>query len=71
MIFFGLRWISWGREQYRRAPSYCLKCGNSTRFRVRTRMRFVHIFWIPLIPVSGKHSVYECSARRAAYDVEG
>lgn len=71
MLPIGLRWITWGREQYRRAPSYCISCGQSSRFRVRTRMRFIHVLWIPLIPVSGKKPIYECSKCRAAYDVEG
>ena len=71
MMLIGVRWISWGKQPYRRGPSYCPSCGQGSRFRIRTRMRFFHILWIPLIPVSGKHEVYECSHCRAAYDLAG
>lgn len=71
MFIVGLRWISWGRETYRRGPSYCTRCGQSSRFQIKTRMRFIHILWIPLIPVSGKKQVYRCRRCRATYDVVG
>lgn len=69
MMPIGLRWLSWGRESYRRGPSYCPECGEGARFELKTRMRFFHILWIPLIPVSGKQHVYRCSNCHAAYDV--
>lgn len=71
MILFGLRWIRWGKESYRRGPSYCTRCGQGSRFRIKRQMRFIHIFWIPLIPVSGKKEVYECGHCRATYDLVG
>ena len=67
IYFFGLRWVSWGRE-YTRRVHYCIQCGQGGKFQLRTRMRFIHFFWIRLIPVSGKQPVYRCRHCGATYD---
>lgn len=67
MILFGTRWLSWGREHTRR-PHYCVECGKSSRFQLRTRMRFFYLYLIPLIPVSGKQLVYRCPHCGTTFD---
>lgn len=71
MILFGFRWLSWGRERTKRA-NYCIACGQTSRFQLRTRMKFFYLYLIPLIPVSGKQKVYRCTLCGATFDrVEG
>lgn len=67
MILLGTRWISWGKERTKRA-NFCIQCGASSRFQLRTRMRFFYFYLIPLVPISGKQKVYRCTQCGATYD---
>ena len=47
--------------------SQCPQCGATSAFVPKRVMRFIHIFWIPLIPISGFKHVYECQSCKAKF----
>ena len=47
--------------------SQCPQCKTVSTFVPKRVMRFCHIFWIPLIPVSGFQHVFECQSCQAKF----
>lgn len=45
----------------------CPECGQVSTFVPKRVMRFIHILWIPLIPISGFKHVLECQSCKAKF----
>jgi hypothetical protein len=72
VVFFGTKSMTFNEKaDDPNAPaltqSRCPHCHNVTTFAPKRVMRFIHIFWIPLIPVSGFKQVYECQGCKAKF----
>lgn len=62
IVFFGTRQLVRdvdrpGAGGYQQCP----RCGQYAQFRPRSSRTWLHIFWIPLIPLGGATPLMECS----------
>jgi hypothetical protein len=71
MIYFfgtyGLAFRDDGRDPY---TDTCSSCQHLTTMRPMKMMRFFHIMWIPLIPVSLLNPILRCSHCGADFKVK-
>jgi uncharacterized Zn finger protein len=62
-VFFiflvGTRFVTWGSEPSGQQMR-CGSCGTVGEFINKTGMRFITLFFIPVIPASGKKQLLEC-----------
>lgn len=61
IVFFGTRQVV--RDEQR--PGHgghqqCPRCGQYALFRPRTSRTWVHVFWLPLIPLGRATPILEC-----------
>ena len=69
LIIFGTRSIVRDEERTGGGLRQCPSCGQTTLFKTRSARTYIHIFWIPLIPMGGGKPVIECSNCKARFDV--
>jgi hypothetical protein len=60
-ILIGTRFVTWGSEPSGQQMR-CGKCGTVGGFVNKTGMRFITLFFIPIIPVSGTKHLLQCTA---------
>ncbi|MBN1781988.1 zinc-ribbon domain-containing protein [bacterium] len=60
IIFYGLKQIHFDRSADGHIHSACPGCGQTGSLKPVKKVTFIHIFWIPLIPVWFKNNV-KCS----------
>lgn len=63
MIGFGIyggEYIGWPVTNSIRKEIYCTKCKESRSFMEMRGRRFLHIWWIPVLPISRKTTWLEC-----------
>lgn len=70
IIFFGTRYVYRDYDQpvnidYR----FCPRCNQQTQFRPRVWQQYLHVFWVPLIPLDDRQPVVECQRCRTRYVV--
>ncbi len=66
MIIFGTRTIHTTRE---RGEFHCPACGAKQAFRKRRARSFFHVYFIPLIPVSGGQEYIKCNACKGDFQL--
>ena len=66
MIIFGTRGIHTTRE---RGHFHCPQCGAQQPFRKRRVRSFFHIYFIPLIPISGGTEYIKCDACKGDFQL--
>jgi len=64
---YGLAYRDDTRDPY---TDTCPSCKHLTTMRSMKMMRFFHIMWIPLIPVSLLNSILRCSHCGASFKIE-
>jgi hypothetical protein len=67
MIIFGTRFYFWTIGQ---GSFQCPKCKTTSAYRHRKGRRFVHVFFIPLIPISASREHVRCSGCKSRYVTE-
>lgn len=69
IIFFGTRQVV--RDDHRPGgnPQQCPRCGQYVVFRPRISRNYIHIFWIPLVPIGGAQNLIECPNCHARFAV--
>ena len=61
IVFFGTRQVV--RDEERPGAGgfqQCPRCGQYAQFRPRSARTWVHVFWIPIIPLGGATPILEC-----------
>jgi transcription elongation factor Elf1 len=71
IIIFGTRSVVRDEDRPGGGPRQCPNCGHVALFKTRRARSFIHIFWIPLIPLGGGQAVLECGNCKARFQVEG
>ncbi|MAY74182.1 MAG: hypothetical protein CMJ31_05530 [Phycisphaerae bacterium] len=67
MIIFGTRSISTTRG---RGHFHCPQCSARSAYRQRRARGFFHIYWIPLIPISGGKEYVRCDGCRSDFHLD-
>ena len=72
VVFYGTKSLTFNEKSDNPtvpAPSQaqCPECKTMSTFLPKRVMRFCHLFWIPLIPVSGFKQVLECQSCKAKF----
>jgi hypothetical protein len=68
IIFFGTRSVvSDDNSLGQGSPRQCMQCGQVSIFKPRQARNFIHIFWIPIIPLGKAQPIIECSNCRARF----
>ncbi len=72
LVFYGTKSVTFNEKDDNPAAlmsfqDRCPQCGQLATFAPKRVMRFCHIFWIPLIPVSGFQHVMECQSCQAKF----
>ncbi len=49
---------------------YCQRCGGDRQYRLRSGWRFIHLFFIPLIPLGKVGEYVQCTTCRGKYRTE-
>ena len=60
ILFFGIRQVVRDDNRPGGGTQQCPKCGQYAIFKPRTARTFVHIFWIPIIPLGAAEPILEC-----------
>jgi uncharacterized Zn finger protein len=72
-VFFifivGTRFVTWGSEPSGQTMR-CGKCGTVGEFTKKTGMRFVTLFFIPVIPAGGKKTLLQCPTCGTRYHAQ-
>ena len=61
IFIIGMRFVAWGSEMTGQQMR-CGKCGTVGQFIDKKGMRFITLFFIPVIPVSGTRHLLQCAA---------
>jgi uncharacterized Zn finger protein len=61
IFLIGTRFVTWGSEESGQMMR-CGKCGTVGAFISKTGMRFITLFFIPVIPISGTKQLLQCTA---------
>jgi predicted RNA-binding Zn-ribbon protein involved in translation (DUF1610 family) len=69
IIFFGTRQVVRDDNRPDEGVRQCPRCGQFVVFRSRRARTFVHVFWIPLIPIGAEQLLIECPNCRARFEV--
>ena len=51
IVFYGVKQFTFDSNKPSEGVMQCSQCGHIGEFKPATRWTFIHIFWIPLIPV--------------------
>ena len=62
----GTRFVTWGSEPSGRQMR-CGNCGTVGAFINKTGMRFITLFFIPVIPISGTKHLLQCPTCNTPY----
>jgi hypothetical protein len=60
IIFFGTRQVVRDDDRPGGGMQQCPRCGQYALFKPRKARTFLHIFWIPLIPLGAAQPILEC-----------
>ncbi|KPV48680.1 hypothetical protein SE17_36760 [Kouleothrix aurantiaca] len=60
LIFFGTRQVVRDDARPGGGMQQCPRCGQYAMFAPRTARTYVHVFWIPIIPLGAAEPVLEC-----------
>lgn len=71
IIFFGTREVVRDDDRPGGDPRQCPRCGQYVVFRPRRARTYLHLFWIPLIPLGAGQRVLECPNCRARFAAYG
>ncbi|HEX8293344.1 MAG TPA: zinc-ribbon domain-containing protein [Pyrinomonadaceae bacterium] len=66
IFIVGTRFVTWGSEPSGQQMR-CGDCGAVGRFVNKTGMRFVTLFFIPVIPAGGRKQLLQCAVCGARY----
>ena len=69
IIFFGTRQVLRDDDRPGGGVRECPRCGRFVVFKPRRARTFVHLFWIPLIPVDAGRPLIECPSCQARFEV--
>jgi DNA-directed RNA polymerase subunit RPC12/RpoP len=69
IIFFGTRQVVRDDDRPGEGVRQCPRCGQYVVFKPRRARTYVHLFWIPLIPIDGGQPLIECPNCRARFEV--
>ena len=61
IFIIGMRFVTWGSETTGQQMR-CGKCGTVGQFIDKKGMRFITLFFIPVVPVSGTRHLWQCRA---------
>jgi len=64
LIIFGTRYYFWTTSK---GTFQCPKCQGSLPYRHRKGRRFIHVFYIPLIPISASAEHVKCEGCKTRY----
>jgi hypothetical protein len=67
IIFFGTRTVVRDDQRPGGGPRQCPHCGQVTLFRTRMARTYIHLFWLPLIPLGAGQPVIECGNCKARF----
>ncbi len=67
IIFFGTRQTVRDDGRPGGGMRQCPNCGQYAMFKPRRTRTFIHLFWIPLIPLGKGQLIVECQNCRARY----
>ncbi len=71
LVFYGTKSVTFNdkADDPAAAPiaGQCPQCGNVDTLVPKKVMRFIHIFWIPLIPISKFKPVLECASCKGKF----
>lgn len=70
IIIFGTRSIVSDDQRSGAGPRQCPNYGQVALFKTRQSRTFIHIFWIPLIPIGKSQPVLECGNCKARFHVQ-
>ncbi len=70
IIIFGTRSVVSDDQRTGGGPRQCPNCGQVALFKTRQSRTFIHIFWIPLIPLGKRQPVIECGNCKARFHVQ-
>lgn len=60
IIFFGTRQVVRDDDRPGGGMRQCPQCGQYAQFKPRTMRTFIHVFWLPLVPLGAAQPVFEC-----------
>jgi len=60
IIFFGTRQVVRDDDRTGEGVRQCPRCGQFVVFKPRRARTYVHLFWIPLIPIDPGQPIIEC-----------
>lgn len=60
LIFFGTRQVVRDDNRPGGGMQQCPRCGQYAMFTPRTARTYIHVFWIPIIPLGAAELVLEC-----------
>lgn len=67
LLFFGTRQIVRDDDRPGGGIQRCARCGQVVPFKARTARTFIHVFWIPIIPIGQRTPIWECTNCHARY----
>ena len=71
IVFFGTREVIRDDSRTPGGPQQCPRCGQYVVFRPRRARTYLHIFWIPLIPLGAGQPLVECPSCHARFATPG
>lgn len=69
IIFFGTRQVVRDDDRPSGDVQQCPSCGQYVVFKPRRAQSYIHVFWIPLIPIGKPQGLIECPQCRARFAV--
>ena len=69
IFIVGTRFVTWGSEPTGQTMR-CGNCGTVGEFTKKTGMRFVTLFFIPVIPAGGKKQLLQCPTCGTRYHAQ-
>jgi hypothetical protein len=69
ILFFGTRQVVRDDNRPGEGVRQCPRCGQLVAFRPRRMRTYVHLFWVPLIPIDAWQLVIECPSCRTQFAV--
>jgi DNA-directed RNA polymerase subunit RPC12/RpoP len=69
IIFFGTRQVVRDDDRPGEGVRQCPHCGQLVIFKPRRGRTYVHLFWVPLIPINAWQPLIECPSCRTRFAV--
>jgi hypothetical protein len=68
ILFFGTREVVQNNPQGPGGgPRQCPHCGQVALFTPRTSRNYIHVFWLPIIPIGKERPIIECNNCKARF----